>query len=173
MRVPKVFRWWAGLMAGWAIVHVPVAAADGDSSPGEETAAEWEVGAAAIDSYQTDTFAMAFVRYHFGWDWHGIRLWTEGTVVEGGAFWLGGGLRYDIPLGDDWRIGLAAGPGYFRESDELDLGHELEFYSSIELARSLGKSSGFVAGLGHLSNGGLGDYNPGATTFRLSFRWRR
>jgi hypothetical protein len=160
------------LIAGLAVAHVVDAAVGQDSLAAEGTPAEWEVGAGAINSFETATFAMVYARYHLGWDCYGIRLWAEGTVIDGGAFWVGGGLRYDIRLGDDWRIGLASGPGYFRESDELDLGHEIEFFSSIELVRTLGKRTSLVAGIGHLSNAGFGDYNPGANTYRLSFRWR-
>lgn len=172
MRVPGVFRLGCGLMAGLTVAHMLDAAVGRDSSAGEGPSSEWEVGAAAINSFETDTFAMVFARYHFGWNWYGIRPWVEGTVIDGGAFWLGGGLRYDIHLGNDWRIGLASGPGYFRESDELDLGLEVEFYSSIELVRTLGEKTSIVAGIGHLSNAGFGDYNPGANTYRLSLRWR-
>jgi hypothetical protein len=47
----------------------------------------------------------------------------------------------------------------------------VEFNSTIELARTIGVAREVVAGIGHISNAGLGDYNPGATTYRLSFRW--
>ena len=138
-------------------------------SPAGE-AAQWEVGAGAIDSFETDTYGLLFVGHNFAWNWHGLRLWTGALVVETGAFWCGGGLRFVVQLDQNWRVGAASGPGYFNESDELDLGHEVELYSTIELARAIGGAGHLVVDVGHMSNAGLGDYNPGATTFRLSFR---
>lgn len=171
MEILRICRSLAAFSLGvWAPVIVVAAS---ESNPAvDEGLARLEVGAGAIESYETDTLAMVFARYHFPWEWNGIRFWAEISLIDGGSFWMGGGLRYDVRLNEDWRIGLASGPGYFHESDELDLGHEVEFYSSIELVRKVGKTSSVAAGIGHLSNAGLGDFNPGANTCRLSFRWQ-
>jgi hypothetical protein len=158
-----------GLVLPYGALVLASESAPSDKQPSSQS----ELGVGAINSYQTDTYALLFFRHHFAWDWHGVRLWTGGSLVENGAFWVGGGLRFDLRMGDEWRVCAASGPGYFNKSGELDLGHEVEFHSTIELARAIGHAGEVVAGIGHISNAGLGDYNPGATTYRLSYRWAR
>jgi len=56
------------------------------------------------------------------------------------------------------------------ESD--DLGDTIEFYSSLSSLYELNEKVILEAEIGHISNGGLGDTNPGSESFVLSALYR-
>lgn len=58
--------------------------------------------------------------------------------------------------------------------DGRDLGGNLHFTSSVEIARKFGRSGSSTVSLRlqHLSNGGLNDTNPGLDTIMLGFSYR-
>ena len=60
------------------------------------------------------------------------------------------------------------GGGYYNAASGLDLGFDAEFRSSLELSRRFrnGSRLGFV--FAHVSNGSLGDKNPGSETLGLN-----
>ena len=60
-------------------------------------------------------------------------------------------------------------PGYYNEGDGKDLGHALEFKSEVQLSMDLGESTNFGMSYNHVSNGGLGDKNPGANSYSFNF----
>lgn len=90
------------------------------------------------------------------------------SVAANGAFFLYAELRRAFALGDDWAITPSFGAGYFHGEDDLDLGHELEFQSGIEVSRRFDR--GYRVGLAfyHLSNASLSDENPGTEVLALT-----
>src|SRR5690606_11434230 len=58
--------------------------------------------------------------------------------AESGANMTYAAVRRDFWLSDRWSLTPTTGLGVFQESEELKLGHELEFRSGIELAYNFG-----------------------------------
>ena len=79
-----------------------------------------------------------------------------------------GGLR-EFYINDklSWGVGLQA--GYFNNSIRLD--NDMEFYSRIYGNYHLDESFFIRAELGHISNAGLGDTNPGSENVTITANW--
>ena len=60
-------------------------------------------------------------------------------------------------------------PGYYDSGDGKDLGNTLEFKSEVQLSIDMPKSTQFGFSYNHLSNGNLGDKNPGANSYMFNF----
>ena len=60
-------------------------------------------------------------------------------------------------------------PGYYDSGDGKDLGNTLEFKTEVQLSMDLTKSSQFGLSYNHISNGNLGDKNPGANSYMFNF----
>ena len=60
-------------------------------------------------------------------------------------------------------------PGLYGQGDGKDLGKTLEFKSELQLSLDLPKDSSFGLSYNHISNGGLGDKNPGANSYMFNF----
>jgi hypothetical protein len=90
------------------------------------------------------------------------------TVAANGTYFIYADLHRDFALGNYWTVTPSFGAGFFHGDDELDLGHELEFQSGLEVARRFDR--GYRIGLVfyHLSNGGLSDDNPGTEVLALT-----
>jgi hypothetical protein len=59
--------------------------------------------------------------------------------------------------------------GYYNDGAGRDLGYDVEFYSQLRLEYRLSADAGIGLGVGHISNAGIGDKNPGAETAYLSY----
>ena len=59
-------------------------------------------------------------------------------------------------------------PGYYDSGDGKDLGSTLEFKSEVQLSLELPKESQLGLSYNHVSNGGLGDKNPGANSYMFN-----
>jgi lipid A 3-O-deacylase len=83
------------------------------------------------------------------------------------SFYAAAGILLDLRLGKNWRLTPSFGVGYYRVDRGLDLGHDIEFRSGIELTRQF--SCGHRLGLSaaHLSNGSLGEHNPGTELLQV------
>ena len=87
---------------------------------------------------------------------------------EGNYFALGGIKEWYFY--NNWSLGVGFSVGNFEEGiEEEDLGHDIEFYSRIMLGYQLKKMGLMRCEFGHISNGGLGDENPGAEIVMLSW----
>ena len=60
-------------------------------------------------------------------------------------------------------------PGYYDSGDGKDLGNTLEFKSEVQLSMKLTENSQFGLSYFHISNGNLGDKNPGANSYMFNF----
>lgn len=61
--------------------------------------------------------------------------------------------------------------GAYTQGDGKDLGHGLEFLSSLQLAYRLGDDSRLGLAYQHISNGSISGDNPGAEIILLSWTW--
>ena len=60
------------------------------------------------------------------------------------------------------------GVGIFTDSDEIELGNELEFRSGVELAYQFRNKIRAGIAIFHLSNGGISSENPGTEALVIS-----
>ena len=86
--------------------------------------------------------------------------------ADQGQHYFAAGIAKDIYRYKDFSIRAAFHAGIVDESENL--GDTVEFYSSIAGLYNVSELLSFEAEIGHISNGGLGDRNPGSESFVLS-----
>jgi hypothetical protein len=59
--------------------------------------------------------------------------------------------------------------GYYDNGDGVDLGHEVEFRSSIELSYRFDNRTRLGVSFYHLSNASIGDTNPGTEVLSVVY----
>jgi lipid A 3-O-deacylase len=157
------------LIAAWAalvlLVPVTVQAADSDDDPDSLA-----FGAGWWDVIQNkDTAGLLNLEYRSDkklW-WFKPQVGMFGTSK--GGFYLYAGIRLDVYFGDRWVFTPSFSPGVYHNGNGRDLGFELEFRSSAEIAYRFDDYSRLSLGIAHLSNASLGDRNPGVETLTLTY----
>ncbi|MFB0922334.1 MAG: acyloxyacyl hydrolase [Alphaproteobacteria bacterium] len=100
--------------------------------------------------YRSGYKALGFIK-----PWAGIEATTEQAIY--GAV----GILTDLYFGRRWVVTPSFGAGLYGDGSGKDLGHTIEFRSQIELGYRFDDRSRISLALGHISNTGLGDSNPG------------
>ncbi len=77
------------------------------------------------------------------------------------------GLSRHFGLTSRWSLGLGFQAGYLKNVESL--GYEVEFYSRVFLIYHLAADSGLKLEVGHISNAGFGELNPGSENIGLSY----
>lgn len=90
-------------------------------------------------------------------------------VTSDAAFYAWAGISTDIYFGRRWVLTPSFAVGGFEESDGKDLGGPIEFRSAIELAYRFDDASRLGMQIGHLSNAGIYDSNPGEEFAMLTY----
>src|SRR5690606_5766980 len=96
-------------------------------------------------------------------------------LVDSSSTWFAGvGLLYEASLSETFRLTIGSGPFYYHQGRGPDLGHDLEFYSFIEPSYVFASGARIGVRLGHFSNAGLSEVNPGTETVALlvSIPWK-
>ncbi|MFH0878454.1 MAG: acyloxyacyl hydrolase [Lentisphaerota bacterium] len=99
--------------------------------------------------------------------WKYVGFWLSGESAFDEGYWIGAGFLLDIPIGSRWLIRPSFGGGYYHTTSTFDLGSPLEFRSNFEVDFNITHEWITGLALGHYSNGGITDQNPGAETLRL------
>jgi len=86
-----------------------------------------------------------------------------------GAFYGFGGVLVDFYLGRRFVFTPSFAAGFYEDGDGKDLGHAVEFRSSVELAYRFDDRSRLGMSFYHLSNAGLSDNNPGTEVLSLNY----
>jgi len=128
-----------------------------DSSP----AFEFSAGAFGVLDGADDAF-----RFGAEYRWPAMGSWglapgIGASAAGDGSNFIYADLRREFWLESGWVASLSFGAGRFREGEVLQLGGDLEFQSTIGLARRLRNGWRVGTSVQHLSNGGLFDENPG------------
>ena len=90
--------------------------------------------------------------------------------VSNGMTFFGAGVLVDIYLGRRWVITPSFAPTWWRgKTDDLDLGHAVEFRSQVEVAYRFDDRSRLGLSLSHYSNASLGDDNPGTESLMVNY----
>lgn len=103
------------------------------------------------------------------------KLWwfkpfVHAAGVTNGMTFFGAGVLIDVYLGRRWVVTPSFAPTWWRgETDDLDLGHALEFRSRLEIAYRFDDRSRLGLSLSHSSNASLGDTNPGTESVMVNY----
>ena len=95
------------------------------------------------------------------------------AATSDGATYVRAGFGRDFAHGSRWttHLGFTANL-YFEGPAGKRLGGALEFRSVAELSYRVAPDLRVGLALAHLSNGGLGRFNPGVETLGVTFAWR-
>ena len=82
----------------------------------------------------------------------------------------GAGVLMDAYIGRRWVITPSFAPTLWRgATDDLDLGHVVEFRSQLEVAYRFDDRSRIGLSISHYSNASLGDTNPGTESLMVNY----
>lgn len=81
------------------------------------------------------------------------------------------GAARDFELSPRFLLTPQFSVGAYEEGDGKDLGHALEFLSSLQLAYRFDAGSRIGLAYQHISNGSITDTNPGAEIIMLTWTW--
>lgn len=90
------------------------------------------------------------------------------VAEDSDAYYSVGVSRY-FSLNPQWSYGLGFQAGYIKNVESL--GYDLEFYSRLILVYHMNAHSGIRLELGHISNAGFGELNPGSEDIGLSYSY--
>ena len=92
----------------------------------------------------------------------GLRPTIQLLAIDDSGYYLGVGILKDFSIDKDWLCGLGLSAGVAHDSEESRaLDYDLEFYSRVFLTRQINVRNSLRLEFGHISNGGLGETNPG------------
>ena len=118
---------------------------------------------------QKDEGAEFSLEYRSDWQLWWFKPFAHAAYVTNGMTFVGAGILIDLQVGDNWIIQPSIAPTYWQgKTDELDLGHELEFRSRLEVAYRFPDKSRLGLSFSHSSNASLGDTNPGTESLMLN-----
>lgn len=121
------------------------------------------------DIFDNEEAGEAHLEYRFRRGWWFVRPLAGVMVTTDEAVYGYGGIYIDVPVFERWIITPSFAAGAYDDGDGKDLGHTIEFRSQLEIAYRFRNRVRVGLGISHISNGGLGDGNPG--TEILSFTY--
>tara|TARA_Y100000590_G_scaffold342776_1_gene391492 strand:+ start:14846 stop:15349 length:504 start_codon:yes stop_codon:yes gene_type:complete len=86
------------------------------------------------------------------------------------AIYVLGGIYVEEKIGKRTYITPNIGVGAYDEGDGKKLGSVIEFRSTIEISYELKNSNRIGASIGHISNAGIDDKNPGTEIISFSYQ---
>lgn len=101
-----------------------------------------------------------------------LRPLVQILATDTGAYHLSLGAIKEFPINNNWHWGISFSAGAFHQDtndDGNDLDYDVEFYSTLSLSYKLSKQNNIRLELGHISNAGFGDTNPGSETLFISY----
>lgn len=90
-----------------------------------------------------------------------LRPILGGFITTKASFFGYGGLQFDLPVTDSLHLMPSFAPGVYLQGNGKDMGFPLEFRSAIDIRYKISNLSGLGGQFYHISNGTLGDTNPG------------
>jgi hypothetical protein len=108
------------------------------------------------------------VQVRSAWRWHVIRPVAGVLTSSKGGAYVYSGVVADIPLAGTLQLTPGFAPGIVLASGNRDLGSPIEFRSSLEISVVPVEPLRFGIALSHVSNGRLGQHNPGVETLTFN-----
>ena len=92
-------------------------------------------------------------------------------VTDDNAKYGYAGVRLDYKIANNLvLISPSFTSGVYGKGDGKDLGHSVEFKTQVRAALNLSSTSNIGISYSHISNASLGDKNPGANNYSISFQ---
>ena len=91
------------------------------------------------------------------------------AMADNDAHYIYLALKHDFYISNHWLLIPSFGLGLFKDSQDIELGNDLEFRSGIEFAYQFQNKYRAGVALFHLSNGGISSLNPGTEVIVFSF----
>jgi len=99
-----------------------------------------------------------------------VKPWLGAEATTDGTLWGGGGFLADIDLSDKFYVTPMLGAGlYAQGSSDKDLGSPIEFRTQLEGGYKFDNGHRVGLAVGHMSNFGLDDDNPGTETLNIYY----
>ena len=99
-----------------------------------------------------------------------VRVVTSGFYgTDGDNYYLAVGWLFERKFAERWSWGIGGEAGYFSGNDVL--GNELEFYTRGLINYHFRNDNLLRLEVGHISNAGFGDINPGSENLALTYLW--
>jgi len=102
------------------------------------------------------------------WRWELLRPIGGVLTSSNGGAYLYSGIVADVPLPGTFRLSPGFAPGVVLAKGGCDLGSPIEFRSSVELSVNPVDFLRFGVAFSHISNGRLGERNPGVELLMFS-----
>ncbi|MGY9004647.1 MAG: acyloxyacyl hydrolase [Alphaproteobacteria bacterium] len=127
-------------------------------------------GAGMFDISANDNSAVISIEYTDDrrWLW-ALQPMTGIMASIDGSVHAYAGVAVDLFFGRRYVLTPSFAPGLYLQGDGKDLGHVVEFRSSLKFAYRFDNRSRLGLDLFHLSNAGLDDRNPGANQLMLTY----
>lgn len=141
------------------------------SSYAGEKLLSFGVGSAAIfDDNQTAIFKVVYdiPMQSLVWD---LKPQLHLIVSDTRAYHIGIGFLKEFTISERWSWAFSTSVGHYKQGKSSlirPLGNELEFYSAIYVSKKINNTSRVMVELGHISNAGFGDVNPGSELVLVS-----
>ncbi len=90
-------------------------------------------------------------------------------VNDQGALYFYAGLFYNFNITENIIVTPSFAPGLYKKGYSKDLSFIIEFRSQIELSYKFRNNSRIGLSFNHISNGSLGDSNPGVESFAFTY----
>ena len=127
------------------------------------------IGIGGYDATQRDDQAIDFrLEYRHKKVWL-FKPWAGVEATSDGAVYGVAGLLIDIFFGRRIVFTPSFGAGLYHDGGGKDLGSAIEFRSQVELAYRFNDRSRLGIALGHISNAGIGDRNPGTEIINVYY----
>lgn len=132
----------------------------------------FHVGQYSVFRDSADRSVSSGIEYRFADQYYGLRP-TVGILGNADSAMYGyAGINWDLPLGlGPIMITPGTAVGAYSQGDSKDLGHGLEFRSSLEVTYKFDDGQRVGAAISHLSNASLGDRNPGVETIQFVYSY--
>lgn len=131
------------------------------------------IGAGLFDfNRQKDQGAEFRIDYRSDFKLWYFKPFLTAAGVSNGMTFIGAGILLDIYFGRRFVVTPSFAPTWWRgKTDDLDLGHGLEFRSQIEFAYRFDDRSRLGIAISHSSNASIADQNPGTETLLVNYSY--
>jgi len=128
-------------------------------------------GVGAFDfNRQKDQGAEFRIDYRSDYKLGPFKPFLTAAGVSNGMSFIGVGVLIDVYFGKRFVVTPSFAPTWWQgKTDDLDLGHALEFRSQMEFAYRFDDRSRLGLAVSHSSNASLGDTNPGTETILVNY----
>jgi hypothetical protein len=115
-----------------------------------------------------DKIIMGSIEFRPNLEYLKLRPWS-GMEFGYDLIYLAAGILYRIPFTEKLMLIPSFGAGFYSSQESIELGHQLEFRTAVELNYTFHNKTALGIHFGHISNGGLSKKNPGSEILKIIY----